>query len=225
MTYNKGSRMEMVVTYKNTYSFMGYMYNAYNTTNNYLHKFEDAEGQVLVWKTQKPMQIEKADGKMNVINRGEVIRIKATIKGESEYKGQNQINLTRCSVLDILIKAPTKEEWEAQKAKELLEGLGEGDKVIRMPYRQYKQHYADCKTVPGSFDERGYIEVVILAGRMVNSGVRGRHFYDFVVEFTDGSDVTYKAVCEENAIRRAEKEFPGLTVKNCEEVAIYRYRY
>lgn len=224
MTYNKGSRMEMVLTYKNTYSFMGYMYNAYNTTHNYLHKFEDAEGQVLVWKTQKPLQIEKADGKMDNINRGEVISIKATIKGESEYKGQNQINLTRCSVLDVLTKAPTKEEWEAMKAKELLTQMSEGDEIIRMPYRQYKRHYADCKTIPGSFDEMGHIKVIVPVGRMVNSGVRGRHFYDFVVNFTDGNHVVYKAVCKDNAIRRAEKEFPGLTVKKCELLAIYRCR-
>lgn len=220
MTYNKGSKVEMVLTYKNTYSFPGYAYN----TTTHIHKFEDAEGRVLVWKTQKPMLIEKADGEMDIINRGDVISIKATIKGESDYKGQNQINLTRCSVLDVLTKAPTKEEWEAMKAKELLEGLGEGDKVIRMPYRQYKQHYADCKTVPGSFDKTGHIEVVILVGRMVNSGVRGRHYYDFVVNFTDGNYVVYKAVCKDNAIRRAEKEFPNLSVKDCELVAIYNCR-
>ena len=220
MTYNKGDKLEMVLVYKNTYSFPGY---AYGTVTN-IHKFEDADGQVLVWKTQKQMLVDLPNGEMDIVNRGDTISVKATVKGESEYKGQTQINLTRCSVLDVLTKAPTKEEWEAKKAQELLAGLGEGDKVIRMPYRQYKQHYADCKTVPGSFDERGYIEVVILAGRMVNSGVRGRHFYDFVVNFTDGNHVVYKAVCKDNAIRRAEREFPDLNVKDCELVAIYNCR-
>lgn len=28
-----------------------------------------------------------------------------------------------------------------------LESMKEGDKVYRMPYRQYKQHYADCEKV------------------------------------------------------------------------------
>ena len=47
----------------------------------------------------------------------------------------------------------------------------------RMKYSQYKKHYADCKTVPGTYDtiEKSII-VLIPEGRMKNSGVRGQRY-------------------------------------------------
>ena len=52
----------------------------------------------------------------------------------------------------------------------------------RMKYSQYKKHYADCKTVPGTYDtiEKSII-VLIPEGRMKKSGVRGQrdNYYRF----------------------------------------------
>ncbi len=81
-------------------------------------------------------------------------------------------------------------------------------KIERMPYRSYKAHYADCKTVPGTYDNASRtIEVMIPEGREKPSGVRGKSFryIEFRgVEKETGRAVTctIKAICRENAVKR-----------------------
>ena len=108
-----------------------------------------------------------------------------------------------------------------------MESLGEGDRLWEMPYRQYKMHYADCETLAGSYREieRGrdagsYITIILREGRLKASGVRGEHYSGYCCENEKGEKVTYRAVSEENAVKRANKEFPGHT---WEVVKIYRY--
>lgn len=77
-----------------------------------------------------------------------------------------------------------------------------------MLYRRYKQHYADCETVFGSYDRRTKtIDVLIPEGRLKPSGVRGQSFkyMEFTgTEKTTGRAVrcTIKATCLANAIKR-----------------------
>lgn len=80
--------------------------------------------------------------------------------------------------------------------------------IETMPYRRYKQHFADCETVLGSYNKtHKTIDVLIPEGRMKPSGVRGQSFRS--IEFTGtekatGRSVrcTIKAVCLANAIKR-----------------------
>lgn len=80
--------------------------------------------------------------------------------------------------------------------------------VERMFYRMYKNHYADCETIPGSYDKATKsIEVVIPDGRMKKSGTRGQRYkwLEFHgIENGTGRKVriTIKATCLENAIKR-----------------------
>lgn len=83
--------------------------------------------------------------------------------------------------------------------------------VIRMPYRGYKLHYADCATVRGSYDAvTKSIEVEIPEGRQKPSGTRGRTFryYRFTGRRADGSlaTTTIKATCVENARRYLSRD-------------------
>ena len=77
-----------------------------------------------------------------------------------------------------------------------------------MLYRRYKQHYADCETVAGSYDkEHKTIKVIIPEGRMKPSGTRGQsyHYIEFTgIETATGRKVrcTIKATCRANAIKR-----------------------
>lgn len=82
---------------------------------------------------------------------------------------------------------------------------------MRMPYRNYKKHYADCETVWGSYDKVAKSIIVLIPdGRMKKSGVRGEryHYYSFEgVE--DGKKVrtTIKAICLENAQKRLLRDY------------------
>ena len=77
-----------------------------------------------------------------------------------------------------------------------------------MLYRRYKQHYADCETVAGSYDkEHKTIKVLIPDGRMKPSGTRGHsyHYIEFTgIETATGRKVrcTIKGTCRANAIKR-----------------------
>ena len=83
----------------------------------------------------------------------------------------------------------------------------------RMKYNQYKKHYADCKTVPGTYDtiEKSII-VLIPEGRMKKSGVRGQryNYYRFSgIDKKTGKKVgtTVKAITGENAMKQLLRDY------------------
>ena len=76
-----------------------------------------------------------------------------------------------------------------------------------MKYSQYKQHYADCQTVPGTYNKiYKTIEVLIPDGRKKPSGVRGQRFHTYQLCLIDEKGeigyCRYRAVCEENAMKQ-----------------------
>ncbi len=222
----KAERITTIVTLVGEYSFAN-RFNPYlgNTT---IYKMQDAEGKVYVWKTSSCLQYDNGnDDDYRAIIKNDVIEITASVKGEREYKGEPQTELTRVKVNKVVKEHITKALRIANLKKEQMESLGEGDRLWEMPYRQYKEHYADCETLAGSYREieRGrdagsYITIILREGRLKASGVRGEHFSGYLCENEIGEKVTYRAVSEENAVKRATKEFPEHT---WEVVKVYRY--
>ena len=222
----KAERITAIVTLVGEYSFAN-RFNPYlgKTT---IYKMQDADGKVYVWKTSGCLQYNPADeSQYRCIIKNDVIEITASIKGESEYKGEPQTELSRVKVNRVVKEHITKAFREQQLKEKQMESLGEGDRLWEMPYRQYKMHYADCETLAGSYREieRGrdagsYITIILREGRLKASGVRGEHYSGYCCENEKGEKVTYRAVSEENAVKRANKEFPGHT---WEVVKIYRY--
>lgn len=221
--YEIGAKVELSVYLTGKYTYT----TCFGATTIYKLVDADNKDRVFVWKTSTSLCKETvdADGKVkyDFVSKNDLATIKATIKAFSEYKGESQIELTRVKLLDVK-HAITKEELEAQKKEEQISKLEDGDRIIKMGYKQYKEHYSDCETVAGSFVryEDGYsdIQVIVKAGRMKASGVRYQHFAGYEVTNEEGTFITYRAVSEENAIRRADKEYPGHTWK-CTKV--YRY--
>jgi len=217
--YEIGKRIECDLTlkaeyyYKKTYGF--------STTNYTIYKFVDADGEVLVWNTSSILGIEFWDEKghyqFDGVHKGDSCRLKGTVKALGEYKGEPQVELTRCKAISITHKPVelTKEELEEQKRGEQLASIVDGDLVWNMPYRQYKEHYADCETLAGSFVRHRngdkFITVIIRKGRLVNSGVRGEHFKGYELINENNGTICYRAVSLDNALKRASKEFPENT--------------
>lgn len=237
-------RIEATVTMKGIYSYEAATYTGWSTETRYIYNMVAEDGTVYVWKTTSYMGLEveadeerghirKANGKwynFSRINKNDVITIKATVKGEGEYKGQKQTELTRVRVVSRQFAAETYEEMIARKEAEKQArvaaqwaSLKDGDRVWRMDYRRYKEHYADCETIEGSYEQKdrrpATIEVIIREGRLKASGVRGEHYSGYRLKNENGEQVVYRAVKEENAIRRATKEFGG--VWEC--IKVYQY--
>ena len=234
-----GERIRTQVTLVGDYEYKTqYMWQ---TQYHHIYTMQDEQGNILVWKTTSYMGYEVAEkdprdeSLVNYswysINKGDIIKITATVKGHGEYKGQEQTEVQRLKVNERIYKAPTAEEIAEAKRKEAeakrqeqLDSLKGEDFIWRMPYKQYKEHYADCETVIGSFISDVHtgksIEVIIRAGRLKASGVRGKHYSGYELQNEEGKKATWRAVSKENAIKQAKKDFPEHT---WECVRIYRY--
>lgn len=82
--------------------------------------------------------------------------------------------------------------------------------IMKMPYRQYKKHYSDCKTVTGTYDDvYKTIEVVVPDERIKKSGVRGKCFSGYHLWFINAAGekhyCVYRAVSKENAMKQHVK--------------------
>lgn len=86
-------------------------------------------------------------------------------------------------------------------------------KEERMLYSKYKKFYADCKTVPNTYDKlTKSIIVIIPEGREKKSGVRGQTYkymtFDGIIKDTERKvSVTIKAISRENAIKQLLKNY------------------
>lgn len=189
---------------------------SYGYEDVHIYKFQDSDDNIYVWKTTNILCKEFSVGNIlhwDFVSVGSTIRISASVKEESEYKGEKQIVLQRVKVIDIIERALTKEEIMEIKKKEQLDSIKDGDFIWKdMPYGQFKEHYSDCETIIGSFhtdrDHVSRIDVIIRDGRLKNSGTRGKHFHKFALENSKGEKIYAKAIDVDNAIRQAKKLHP-----------------
>ncbi len=224
------ARIEKQVTLIGEYSFTRRAFGGYRDEQVYIYKMTDNEGKVYVWKTTGHLMKETVLGKPEdeyrevdtyFPKKGDVFVIRATVKGETEYKGEPQTEINRVIVKEVISKYEAVKVAKAEKQKQSLD-LEAGDRIVEMFYRSYKQHYADCETVEGSYDDEfRTIKVIVRAGRMKANGVRGEHFKGYELVNENNEHITYRAVCEDNALKRAHKEYPNHT---WECVHIYDYR-
>lgn len=224
-------RIETQVTLTGDYSFTRRAYGGYRDETVSIYKMVDDKGTVYVWKTTGHLMKETVLGNPEdeyrevdtyFPRKGDVFTIRATVKGETEYKGEPQTEVNRVVVKEIVSKyQEAVVEAKAEKQKQSID-LEAGDRIVEMSYKGYKQHYADCETVEGSYDDEfKTIKVIVRAGRMKPSGTRGKHYKGYELKNELGHTTTYRAVCEENAIKRANKELPG---HKWECIHIYDYR-
>lgn len=200
-----GNKVSAVVTYDRDIKF--YSQYAYDGTMH-LYVFHDEHDNVIVWKTGTTLSIEK-DGYAYFPRYGDTLTVSGKVKEHTLYKETEQTVLIRPKFA-IVKEAETYEQRVERIRKAQLDSFKDGDWIYTMPYRQYKDHYADCETLYDSYNDRTRdIDVIVRAGRLVPSGVRFRTYAGYRVEGDKGTATTYRAVSEENAIRRAEKEFPG----------------
>lgn len=222
-----GSKISVEVTYKRDFEYQTH-YTYYGETH-YIRLFEDADGNCIVWNTQSGIVEDKKlvdeNGMTKTIYHGSKVLLTGTVKEHSEYKGTKQTVVSRPRFKLIEIgKSPEeiqreREEAKKQKIQEQMDSIAENDFIWHMPYKQYKEHYADCETVFDSYDkETGEISVIIREGRLKNSGVRGEHYKSFEFTADDGTKHTYYAISEETARRRMKKEFPGCGNWECTRI-------
>lgn len=208
---------EVKLVYETDYtrnSFSGYGYET-------VHVYKMVAGDtVYVWKTTGFLKKDTVVGDevdTYFPKVGDVLKIRATVKGEIEYKGKSQTEINRVNVVEVILR------YKDVKRSEQLESITGLDFIwYQMPYKQYKAHYSDCETVIDSYtvheDRPPTIDVIIREGRLKNSGVRGQHYLLVLLENERGQLQSYQAMSVENALNRAEKELGGSwVVKNVQQ--------
>jgi hypothetical protein len=90
---NIGDKIQTELTYKNCFGYetmYGYQY---------IHIFEDNNGNQYKWKTTKGLIEKVVDNSYVTINLNDKANIKGTIKDHNEYNNTKQTELTRCKVI------------------------------------------------------------------------------------------------------------------------------
>lgn len=86
-------RLNLHVTYIRTNAFDGYM-----GRTTYIHTFEDADGNVLVWKTTNVLEYIDENDTYQYVAEGSDFDIAATVKDHTEYRGVKQTEVTRLKI-------------------------------------------------------------------------------------------------------------------------------
>lgn len=91
------SRIELVVTFIGASSYEREAYT-YGRETVYIYKFADEDGNTLVWKTTSSLGYLDGNDDWNVVDPGENIKLRGTVKQHSIYNGIKQTVLNRCIV-------------------------------------------------------------------------------------------------------------------------------
>lgn len=204
---------------------------------SYTSYYGFVENEILVFTFEdvniKKLYVWKTSGSGFNANYNSILRIKGTIKCETEYKGIKQIEIQRVKLLEVVERAKTKQELaeekekeQEEKEKEQLASLKDGDTILTMTYKNFKEHYSDCETLANSFfrnsKKQASIKVIVRNGRLKNSGVRNKHFYGYrLLNKKTKTTSCFRAVCAENAYKQAVKAFPETNIEQWEVVNIY----
>lgn len=202
-------RLTITATVTKRYQYTAPAYG-YGYENRDMYILKDDEGNVFKYDTTGCLCLEPEENVYEPANEGDKIVLKGTVKYHTKYKGEPQTVLSRCKMISFVSKGLSPEEKKAIYKQNLLDSITEGDFIYTMPYRQYKESYDDCETIPDSYDKRNStIQVIVREGRLKPSGVRFQHFHTYRFEDAEAKRVRcVYAVSEENARRRAEKENP-----------------
>lgn len=214
-TVRKGlamARIEKEVTLRKESAYERRSFSGYGYETVHIYKMTDADGTVYVWKTTAHLVHETiADDSVDMYfpQIGDVIKIRATVKGETEYNGEPQTEINRVKVTAVLYK------YKEVKYAEQMASIKENDFIwYAMPYKQYKTSYSDCEVIIDSFNDYegrkpSTVDVIIREGRIKASGTRRQKFAYYLLENENGKKHTYKAIDESHAIERAERELGG----------------
>lgn len=181
--------------------------------------FIESEVQVFTFEEvdTKKIFVWKTTGLGIDVTYNSVLKIKGTVKCERDYKGVKQTELQRVKLLEVVERAKSKQELAEEKKKEQLASLKDGDTILTMTYKNYKEHYADCETLANSYCEKDMmhtIKVIVRKGRLKESGVRNKHFHGYeLVNSKTKTKGCFRAVCAENACKQAVKAFPETNMK------------
>jgi len=135
----------------------------------HIYKFLDHDDNIFTWFTSKVIGVDIVDDKGNegwkFINSGDIISISATISEIGNYKGEDQIIITRCKINGIVKEAMlTDEKITILKRTIQLAKYHDVYEIRKVSYKDYKNSYSNYETLIDSFertDHGCFIDIII----------------------------------------------------------------
>ena len=169
MLYEKGMKLRTVVTLIDDVTYGVEPRYYYDDGIRHIYKFIDEEGNLLVWKTSKVIGIEYINENNNeafkFIDLGDKIFIRGNVKGHDNFRGEDQVVITRVSV-DYIVEQGSMTEEQVTKFKQELQlsKLPKDIEIRTISYREYKGSYNSYETLVDSFkrtDHGCFIDIII----------------------------------------------------------------
>ena len=93
-----GDKVALDLTYTGSASWEQPAFSGYGTELHFIHKFEDAAGNVITWKTGSALGWADEKGYWFHPAEGTTVNVSGRIKEHTTYNDQKQTMLTRCKV-------------------------------------------------------------------------------------------------------------------------------
>lgn len=159
-------RQELVLLDEITYGVEPRYY--YDSGIRKIYKFIDIDFNIYVWMTSKfigkNIIDEKGNERYEMVEPGDKIILEGTVKDLNQYRGEDQIVLTRCNVDEIVDKQFMSERTITDIRRKIQLSRFNNPVIKTVTYKDYKNKYQNCETLVDSFvrDEDGcYIDVIL----------------------------------------------------------------
>ena len=190
----------------------------------YIYVFEDTTTRrAYSCITSRQLYIEATQETLKV---GDVVEFKCGVTDTiKSFRGIEQTKIVRCAQfilrghIDLGDETTQRALKRIQDKERQLTGIKQGDTLYTMTYSNYKKYYSDCETLIDSFEpasesKAAIITVIVRAGRLKESGTRGRQYSYYVFQEVgkgNTEQVTIKAICEGNARKQLKHRYPNQT--------------
>ena len=134
-----------------------------------IYKFLDEDNNIYVWKTSKSLGVdfvdENGDEMFEFVNPGDRVFVYGTVKDISQYRGEDQIVITRCKIYDILEHGVLSEDDILKIKRDIqLSKYPSIQEIRTVRYKDYKNEYQKYETLIDSFvrnDKGCFIDIIV----------------------------------------------------------------
>lgn len=133
-----------------------------------IYKFIDSDNNIYVWKTSKVIGCDfindKGEEGFLFADIGDRIFLKGVVKDISNYKGEDQIVISRCKIQSVEGQVKTEEEIKEIKRQLQLAKFDGVKEIKTISYKEYKGEYNKYEPVVDSFvrtDKGCFIDIII----------------------------------------------------------------
>lgn len=169
MLYEKGMKLRTELIFIDEIVYGVEPCSYYDDGVRHIYKFIDDENNLFIWKTSKPLVVEfsydNGDEGVEFINPGDKVFLHGSVKDISQYRGEDQIVITRCKIYDI-VEHQVLSENDILKIKRDIQ-LSKYSSIFEIrtvSYKEYKEEYNKYEPLIDSFirnDNGCFIDIIV----------------------------------------------------------------